>query len=261
MVVAPLRAGERVVGVLKVLSDKPYAFTERDVNNLQILVESLGAVIQRHRAADELQSSLDEFRNLAESMPQIVWIAGLDGGNIYFNQHWVDYTGLSLTESLGHNWKKPFHPDDQHLAWNAWSHAILHVQTYSYECRLRRSDGEFRWWLIRGEPQRDAAGKVLKWFGTCTDIHDLKEAELEITRSNRALKMLSSCSEALIRAESENEFLASICRNSVVICGYRMAWIGDASNDGEGIIRPTAHYGDDNEYLSQVQITTLDENA
>ena len=107
---------------------------------------------------------------------------------MYFNQHWMDYTGLTLEESLGHGWNKPFHPDDQQRAWDAWQHATATIGTYSLECRLRRADGVYRWWLIRGVPLRDAAGNILKWFGTCTDIHDLKLAELEISRTNRALQ-------------------------------------------------------------------------
>jgi PAS domain S-box-containing protein len=89
----------------------------------------------------------------------------------------VDYTGMTLEESYGHGWNKPFHPDDQQRAWEAWQNAVQHDATYSLECRLRRADGTYRWWLIRGVPQRDADGKVWKWFGTCTDIEEIKQAE------------------------------------------------------------------------------------
>jgi two-component system sensor histidine kinase/response regulator len=145
-------------------------------------------ITERRRAAEALQTSLEEFRTLAEAMPQIVWITGADGGNVYFNQRWVDYTGLTLEESLGHGWNEPFHPDDQQRAWDAWQHATATVGTYVLESRIRRADGVYRWWLIRGVPLRDATGNVLKWFGTCTDIHDLKLAELEISRTNQALE-------------------------------------------------------------------------
>src|SRR5450755_4606332 len=115
---------------------------------------------------------LEDFRTLAEAMPQIVWITRPDGWNIHFNQQWMDYTGLTLEESLGHGWNKPFHPDDQQRAWDAWQHATQTIGVYTLACRLRRVDGVYRWWLIRGVPQRDATGNVLQWFGTCTDIHD-----------------------------------------------------------------------------------------
>ena len=114
-----------------------------------------------------------EFRLLAEAMPQIVWATRADGWNIFFNQQWVEYTGLTLEESYGHGWNKPFHPDDQQRAWDTWQEAVKHNKTYSLECRLRRADGEYRWWLVRGVPLSDENGKIVKWFGTCTDIHEL----------------------------------------------------------------------------------------
>jgi len=134
-------------------------------------------ITERKRAEEELREREAEFHSLAEAMPQIVWATRPDGWNIYFNQHWVDYTGLTLEQSYGHGWNIPFHPEDQQRAWDAWQNATQNDAAYSVECRLRRADGAYRWWLIRGAPQRDAGGKILKWFGTCTDIEDLKRAE------------------------------------------------------------------------------------
>ena len=128
------------------------------------------------QAQASVATSEKEFRLLAEAMPQIVWITRADGWNIYFNQQWVEYTGLTLEESYGHGWNKPFHPDDQQRAWHAWQNAVNSNGAYSLECRLRRADGEYRWWLVRGAPVFNETGSIEKWFGTCTDIHDLKEA-------------------------------------------------------------------------------------
>jgi PAS domain S-box-containing protein len=145
-------------------------------------------ITERKLALEALRASEHEFRLLAESMPQIVWITKPDGWNIYFNQIWVDYTGLSLEESYGHGWNKPFHPDDQQQAWDAWQNATMNGGVYSLECRLRRKDGAYLWWLIRGVPVLDDDGKILKWFGTCTDINELKLAEGEILKLNTELE-------------------------------------------------------------------------
>lgn len=136
-------------------------------------------ITQRKQAEEALRASEERFRTLAEAMPQIVWITRPDGWNLYFSRQWVDYTGFSLEESQGHDWIKPFHPEDRPRAWEAWQHATATGGTYSLECRLRRADGVYRWWLVRGVSVRDPDGHVGKWIGTCTDIDDLKRAESE----------------------------------------------------------------------------------
>ena len=99
----------------------------------------------------------------------------------------MDYTGLTLEESYGHGWNTPFHPDDKLRAWEAWQRATQHNENYSLKCRLRRADGAYRWWLIRGVPMRGANGEIQKWFGTCTDIEELKQAEEALQRSQETL--------------------------------------------------------------------------
>ncbi len=147
-------------------------------------------VSYRRKAEEVLRESEKEFHSLAEAMPQIVWITRPDGWNIYFNRQWVDYTGQTLEESYGHGWNKPFHPDDRQRAWDAWQNATRFGAVYSLECRLRRADGAYHWWLIRGTPYRDAAGKVQKWFGTCTDIDSLKNAEESVLASLKEKEVL-----------------------------------------------------------------------
>jgi PAS domain S-box-containing protein len=221
----------------------------------EFVVGSTRDVTERNRAADALRVSAEEFRSLAEAMPQMVWITGPDGDCLYCTQQWMAYTGLTLAESLGSGWTKPFHPDDRSMTWDAWQHATTTIGTYSVECRLRRTDGIYRWWLVRGVPQLDDAGRVVKWFGTCTDIHDLKVAEFEIARTNRALKMLSASSETLIRAEQEQGLLDSICRVAVETGGYLMAWVGYARDDASRSISPMAHAGREEGYLSDVKVS------
>lgn len=124
-----------------------------------------------------------KFRMLAETVPQIVWITDPGGLNIFFNQKWVDYTGMTMEESSGHGWNKPFHPDDQQRAWEAWRNAVKTGGVYSLECRLRRKDGTYHWWLIRGEALHDQNGKIVNWFGTCTDVEEIKQAEAALKRA------------------------------------------------------------------------------
>ena len=152
-------------------------------------------VTEKRRAEEALRKSEQEFRTLAEVVPQIVWATRPDGWNIFFNQQWMDYTGLTLDESYGHGWNTPFHPDDKQRAWDAWQRATQHNETYLLECRLRRADGVYRWWLIHGTPMRGANGEIQKWFGTCTDIEEIKQAE-EMDR--RLAAIVESSSDAIL---------------------------------------------------------------
>jgi PAS domain S-box-containing protein len=215
-------------------------------------------ITERVRAEKALQESEEAFRALAESMPQMVWMCTPDGLNVYFNQRWVDYTGLSLQESYGRGWNTPFHPDDKQPAWQAWNHAVETGDTYNIECRLRRADGIYRWFLTRGVPLRESTGNVVKWFGTCTDIDDLKRAEAELHRLNRALRALSATDQAMVRAQDESELLQETCRILVDEGGYRMAWVGFAEQDEEKTVRLVTHAGINEGYLETVKITWAD---
>ena len=165
-------------------------------------------ITERRRAELALRESEVAFRALAESMPQIVFAAKADGLNAYFNQKWVDYTGFALTESYGAAWLKTFHPEDQHRAWEVWQKATREGSEYALECRIRRADGHYRWWLIRSTPYRDAQGQILEWFGTCTDIDDIKQAETTVRESRAKLEAaLASMTDAVSISDSAGQFI------------------------------------------------------
>ncbi len=107
-----------------------------------------------------------EWRQLIETLPQIVWITRPDGWHVHFNRKWMDFTGLTLEESLGHGWNPPFHPEDRGRAAARWNQATSTGEPYEIEYRLRRADGVYRWMLGRAMPLRDETGAIVKWFGT-----------------------------------------------------------------------------------------------
>ncbi|WP_020502723.1 EAL domain-containing protein [Lamprocystis purpurea] len=169
-------------GKTVVLEETAHGFFDAQ-GRLQRLVGAATDITERTQAAEALRQSEEQFRTLADAVPQIVWMTRPDGGNNYFNQQWVDYTGLTLEESYGDGWNIPFHPDDRQRAWDAWQHAVQTDGVYALECRLRRADGVYGWWLVRGASLHDADGHVVNWFGTCTDIQDLKDSEAQLERS------------------------------------------------------------------------------
>jgi len=119
-----------------------------DVNGSPMILKMNFDITKRKLSQDALRK--EQFHALAEAMSQIVWITRADGWNIYFNHQWVEYTGLTLEERYGHGWNKPLHPNDQKRAWDAWQNEVHNNGSYSLECRLRRADGAYRWWLVRG---------------------------------------------------------------------------------------------------------------
>jgi len=180
-------------------------------------------VTERKQAEAALRRSEEDFRSLAESMPQIVWATTPDGLNVYFNQQWVTYTGLTLEESHGEGWITPFHPDDRQRAWDAWQRATRYRDAYALECRLRRADGVYQWWLIRGVPLLDANGEIVKWFGTCTDIEQLKAVEQRLKESEAKFSGIVSISADAIISVDEEQRIILFNNGAEKIFGYSKA--------------------------------------
>jgi PAS domain S-box-containing protein len=159
--------------------------------------------MSKHAAtAERFPRELATLRQLADGLPQIVWVARTDGSHEYYNKQWSDYTGLTLENSTEEAWRELFHPDDRERAETMWAEALREGTPYEIEFRLKRAvDGEFRWFLGRALPHRDADGKIVNWFGTCTDIHEQKLAQ-ETLRATR---------DAMSRENSQkDEFLALV---------------------------------------------------
>jgi len=114
---------------------------------------------------------------IIDAIATLAWSARADGSPEFFNQRWLDYTGLSAEQALGSGWKLAIQPDDLPRMLEIFEQAVNARQSFEAEGRLRRCDGEFRWFLFRGSPLRDESGKVVKWYGTNTDIEDRKRVE------------------------------------------------------------------------------------
>jgi len=148
--------------------------------------------VRTRRLLAESQARLAGVTLLAEAIPQIVWSARPDGFIDYFNRRWIEYTGLDPAESEGWNWFRALHPDEVDGVAEGWAKALDSGAIYEGEYRIRRAaDGAYRWFLARAELVRDDAGRVLKWFGTCTDIDDQKRNEEDLKRANELAETAS----------------------------------------------------------------------
>ncbi len=119
------------------------------------------------------------FRTLADTMPQMVWSTLPDGYHDYYNARWYEFTGVPPGSTDGEGWNGMFHPDDQERAWAVWRHSLATGEPYRIEYRLKYHTGIYRWVLGQALPIRNSSGRIIRWFGTCTDIHEQRLAQEE----------------------------------------------------------------------------------
>jgi PAS domain S-box-containing protein len=160
------------------------------------------------------------IRIVVDAIPTLAWSARADGSADFFNQRWLDYTGLSAEEARDWGWMVALHPDDLNGLMDYWRSVLDSGEPGEMEARLRRFDGVYRWFLFRAIPSFDNDGNIVKWFGTNTDIEDRKRAESLLAGENHVLEMtakgnpLESILEALCRVVEQT---ASGCLCSVIL--------------------------------------------
>jgi PAS domain S-box-containing protein len=133
----------------------------------------------------------DELRQAIDTIPGFVWSALPNGDVDFLNQRWCDFTGVSLLDATGEGWLTAIHPEDRPRLVDLWNSLLNAREPGEFEARLRRSDGTFRWFLIRAVPLFDDGGRLVKWYGQNTDIEDRKQAEHLLTGEKRLLEMVA----------------------------------------------------------------------
>ena len=139
--------------------------------------------LRRVAAETALRESEARYRTLADTMPQVVFIATASGFVEYVNRPGLEYMGLRLDEAIGFGWLGAIHPDDRQLVADHWLECLNLGKTYEFEHRLLRADGQYRWQLARAVPIGGDSGAIVRWIGTSTDIHDHRQVEEELRES------------------------------------------------------------------------------
>jgi PAS domain S-box-containing protein len=220
--------------------------------NEQLLAE----IVQRTRAQEALRDSIERFRFMAESMPQKIFTSKPNGEVDYFNQQWIEFTGLSFDDIKSRGFNQFIHPHDVGENVRMWQHSVDTGEPFRFVHRFRCRDGVYRWHLSRACAMRDVHGKISLWIGSSTDIHEEKETEEELRRANEnlnqfayaashdlqePLRMITSYSQLLIKRHGSQLDADSALFMSYILDGTeRMAeLLGDllsytqAGADGE----------------------------
>jgi formate hydrogenlyase transcriptional activator len=137
------------------------------------------------------QKSEDNLRQVIDTLPTLVWCTRPDGSTEFLNKRWHDYTGFSPEESRIHGWQPTVHPEDLPRVVAKGQELLALGQSGEVEGRIRRYDGVFRWFLMRVEPLRDETGKIVRWYGTQTDIDALKQVEEKLREEDRELRQIT----------------------------------------------------------------------
>lgn len=159
-------------------------------------------MVRSHQNSEDIASQIGltsalaapDLRTIIDTIPVLAWTTGPDGAADFFNSCWVTYSGLSSEESVALGWAQVLHPEDRERALSQWQSAVATGEPIEVEVRLRRADGEFLWFLARAHPLRDASGRILKWYGTSTEI------DARIKREHLALENAETYSQILDRS-------------------------------------------------------------
>jgi PAS domain S-box-containing protein len=153
-------------------------------NSIGTIVE-VQDVTERNRAAVRLRDSESFYRQTIESIPAMTFTNSPDGACDYVSEQWVEYTGIPAAEHFGSGWLKVLHPEDRERTFAAWSEAVEGRGQYAVEYRVRRHDDIYNWFKVQGRAIRDAAGTIVRWFGTALNVDDLKQAEESMKQADR----------------------------------------------------------------------------
>jgi PAS domain S-box-containing protein len=261
---APLVSSEGVpLGALCVIDVAPReGLTPLQRDGLMILAKAAMGRLDDRRIAREqsaaeaesrrvLEASDLKFRTLADTMPQMVWSTLPDGFHDYYNARWYEFTGVPAGTTDGEGWNGMFHPDDQERAWDVWRQSLATGEPYNIEYRLRHFDGTYRWVLGRALPVRDESGQIMRWFGTCTDIHEQKlayeEREVISQELSHRIKNIFAVISGLIsfaaRGKPEFAAVASDLRHRINALGRAHDFVRPHSNASRPEARQDSLHG------------------
>jgi PAS domain S-box-containing protein len=184
LLLIPLYAENEGLGTLWVMChDGQRKFDREDARILSSLADFTSVTLCALRLGQQGQEAEAQYRSMIQGIPNIVFTLDRDGNTTFVNERWTVYTGMTPEQGMGRDWSRAVHPDDWPQCKKNLEKALATGQIHETRYRLKRRDGVYRWHLARAVPLKDGQGKVMKWFGTCTDINDQKRSKLDFRNS------------------------------------------------------------------------------
>lgn len=188
----------------------------------------------RKSAEDTLRQSEEVLRALANSVSQLAWMAQADGDLVWFNERWYEYTGTTLESMAGWGWQSVVDPDVLPLVLQRWHESIRTGHPFDMEYPILGADGQYRWFLTRVNPVRDRLGHVVRWFGTNTDVDQVKRVQQALRDESNVLELLNSTGSALARQRDLHSLLQTVTDAATGISGARCGAFFYHGRDGHG---------------------------
>lgn len=194
-------------------------------------------ITQRKYAEDALRQSEEDLRSLANSIPQLAWMAEPDGHIFWYNNRWYEYTGSTLEQMAGWGWSKVHHPDHLERVVAIWKQALYEGRLWEDTFPLLGVDGAYRWFLSRAFPIRDAEGKITRWFGTNTDVEEVKRTQEVLRDESRILELLYQTGSAIASELDLEKLVQTVTDAATELSGAKFgAFFYNVPNEGETLV-------------------------
>jgi formate hydrogenlyase transcriptional activator len=245
LVFVPLTTPHRRLGALGMSGRPETVYSSEDIGFLRLIGRVVAFAIDDNfnlrraedaqqeliRQNERLQRSERELQEVIETIPVMAWSAAADGAAEFFNRRWLDYAGFSADQAQGWGWTSAVHPDDQSRLADYWRGVLASGEPGEFEARLRRFDGAYRWFLFRATPSLDR-GKVVKWYGTNTDIEGRKTAEQAIVTQNSRLQLLLKLTKEITSNLEFRELLRGISASIREVMDWDAVqiWLADSAS-------------------------------
>ncbi|WP_426344807.1 ATP-binding protein [Pseudoduganella sp. R-32] len=190
-------------------------------------------ITARKSTEDALRNSEEELRALANSIPQLAWIASSDGAMMWYNERWQEYTGTDDQHMLGDGWRQVYAPEAIPAMLAHWRLSVETGRPFEMEFPIRARDGQYRWFLTRANPMRDASGRILRWFGTSTDVDQVKRVQEQLRDETNILELLNSTGTALVQNRDLHSLLQDVTDAATSISGARFGAFFYHGADGD----------------------------